>query len=70
MPIRNTGRSTVGPFVVNYGKTGTPSSVSAKLGPLTFRLWSRTYEAGVSSIDLPGPFSQRPTPTRKQRRSR
>ena len=59
MPLRNTRRSHIGPLVVNYSADSRPSSVSLKLGPTTFALWSRTKKAGLSSVDLPGSYSYR-----------
>lgn len=69
MGLRNTGRTTIGPFTVNYGKNAAPSSVSVGIGPARFTVWSRTRRAGLSSLDLPGPYSYRPTRTRKQPRA-
>lgn len=62
MGIRNTGRYTVGPFTINASRTGAPSSVSIGAGPVRFRVWSRkgNQRPGVSSVDLPGPWSYRP----------
>lgn len=69
MGFRNTGRSTIGPFTVNYGKNAMPSSVSVGVGPLRFRVWSKSgAPRGVSSIDLPGPYSYRPNQQRRTRR--
>jgi|GEM_PF-2887521 len=62
MGFRNTGRTTIGPISVNYAASGRPSSVSIGLGPARFRLWSqRGDSAGLSSLDLPGPWSYRPS---------
>lgn len=62
MGLRNTGRTTIGPITVNYAASGRPSSVSIGLGPARFRLWSQRGDgAGLSSVDLPGPWSYRPS---------
>lgn len=68
MGLRNTGRTNIGPLTVNYSATGRPSSVSLGMGPVRFRVWSRQQTPGVSSIDLPGPWSYRPNSTTKNRR--
>ncbi|RYI20430.1 DUF4236 domain-containing protein [Dermacoccus sp. 147Ba] len=67
MGLRNTGRTTLGPLTVNYGATGRPSSVSVGLGPVRFRVWSHKGTTGVSSVDLPGPWSYRPNSTKSRR---
>lgn len=67
MGIRFTRRFRVGPFVLNAGLRGL-SSVSLRLGPVSWRLWSRHHERGVSSVDLPGPLSYRPPARRRRRR--
>lgn len=67
MGLRSTFRPRVGPFAVNTDKTLQPTSVTFKLGPLTYRLWSRRSRQGVSSVDLPGPWSWRSTARRRQR---
>ncbi|MCK9898613.1 DUF4236 domain-containing protein [Frankia sp. Cpl3] len=43
------------------------SSVSMKAGPFTWRLWSRRQRAGMSSVDLPGHWSWRPSARRRSR---
>ena len=68
MPLVNTSRLRFGPFTVNASKTGAPSSVSVGVGPTRFTLWSRTRNAGLSSIDLPGPWSYRARRTAKNPR--
>jgi hypothetical protein len=67
MGLRSTFRPRVGPFAVNTDKALRPTSVTFKLGPLTYRLWSRRSRRGVSSVDLPGPWSWRPAARRRQR---
>lgn len=59
MGFRSTYRPSVGPFRFNTGTHGL-TSITVKLGPFSYRLWSRTKKPGVSSIDLPGPVSYRP----------
>lgn len=61
------GSKRVGPFRINFGKSGI-ASVSLKSGPLNFRLWSANGQRGVSSIDTPGMGSvRRNLKTQKQR---
>lgn len=61
------GSKHVGPFRINFGKAGI-SSVSLKMGALTFRLWSANGQRGLSAIDTPGMGSiRRNLKTRKQR---
>lgn len=61
------GSKRVGPFRINFGKSGI-TSVSMKSGMLNFRLWSANGQRGVSSIDTPGMGSiRRNLKTRKQR---
>lgn len=64
---RMTGRKRVGPFVINTGVNGVMgvSSVSLNIGPVMWSLWSKDYNSGFSSIDLPGMFSFRGKRTRK-----
>lgn len=69
MGIRYTGRRTIGPFVLNGGLGGL-SSVSVKVGPVSVRVWSRHHARGVSSVDLPGPWSYRPSVRARRRRLR
>ncbi len=64
MALRYTGRPKIGPFRINMGSHG-PSSISLKLGPVTWRVWSRRQRSGMSSVDLPGPFSWRPARRRR-----
>lgn len=53
------GRKRFGPLRFNYTQNGL-SSVTAKVGPATWRLWSRrTHDRGLTSVDLPGPASWR-----------
>jgi hypothetical protein len=70
MPVRVTGRPRLGPLRFNYSAKGL-TSVALKLGPITWRLWSRTGFRGLSSVDLPGPWSwrartARPTAAQRQ----
>lgn len=64
---RLTGRKRVGPFVINTGFGGVAgvSSVSLKVGPIMWSLWSKNKKAGFSSIDLPGMLSFRGNRKRK-----
>jgi hypothetical protein len=63
MSFRITARPKVGPFRFNAGTRGL-TSVTFTLGPVSWRLWSRTGRTGLSSVDLPGPLSWR-APTRR-----
>lgn len=65
MGLRSTFRPTFGPFQINTGRDMKPTSVTLKIGPLRYRVWSKRSQNGISSIDLPGPISYRPTETRK-----
>lgn len=67
--LRSTFRPTFGPFMVNTGRDMRPTSVTMKVGPTRVRLWSRnkSQRRGVSSIDLPGPISYRPSSTPRTR---
>lgn len=59
--LRSTYRPRIGPFTLNTStKTGV-SSVSVGLGPARFKVWNRNGNTGLSSVDLPGPVSYRPT---------
>jgi TRAP-type C4-dicarboxylate transport system permease small subunit len=58
MSFRITARPKAGPFRFNTGTRGL-TSVTLKLGPVSWRLWSRTGRTGLSSVDLPGPLSWR-----------
>lgn len=58
MPVRVTGRPRFGPLRFNYSIKGL-TSIAFKAGPITWRLWSRTGFRGLSSVDLPGPWSWR-----------
>lgn len=60
MAVRVTARPRYGPVRVNMGRRGV-SSVTVRLGPVSWRLWSRTARPGLSSVDLPGPLSWRPS---------
>lgn len=64
MALRYTARPKVGPFRINMGTQGV-SSVSLKIGPFTWRVWSRQQQAGLSSVDLPGSWSWR-SPRRRR----
>ena len=69
MRVRSTYRPKIGPFRINTGRRGV-SSISTKVGPFTLRLWSRTKQGGVSSVNLPGPLVAEPTGRRRSRRTR
>ncbi|WP_261554168.1 DUF4236 domain-containing protein [Frankia tisae] len=58
MGLRYTRRPRYGPFYVNVSERGV-SSVTLKLGRISWRVWSRNRRGGLSSVDLPGPFSYR-----------
>jgi Protein of unknown function (DUF4236) len=58
MSLRVTARPRIGPLRINTGRSGI-TSVTLKLGPVSWRLWSRTSRTGLSSVDLPGPLSWR-----------
>lgn len=58
MALRMTARPRIGPIRINTSTRGV-SSVTLKLGPISWRLWSRTGYRGLSSVDLPGPWSWR-----------
>jgi hypothetical protein len=66
MGLRYTRRPRYGPFRVNVSEHGV-SSVTLKLGRVSWRVWSRRdrRRRGLTSIDLPGPFSYRREGTRK-----
>lgn len=66
MGMRNTFRKKFGPLVINFNRFFQPSSVSLHLFGVTYRLWSQTTTRGVSSVDLPGPYSYRPGLARKK----
>lgn len=65
MSFRSTFRPTLGPFALNTGSDMRPSSLTVKVGPVRLRLWSRSARRGVSSVDLPGPVSYRPSAPRR-----
>lgn len=69
MALRYTNRSRFGPLRFNMGTNGL-SSVSLKAGPVTMRLWSRRQRSGVSSVDLPGHWSWRPSARRRRHATR
>ena len=56
--LRVTKRKRVGPFRLNFGRRGL-SSVSLRLGFISWSVWSKDYEPGVSSYDLPSGLSYR-----------
>ncbi|ABW16236.1 DUF4236 domain-containing protein [Frankia sp. Mgl5] len=58
MGLRYTRRPRYGPFHVNVSENGV-SSVTLKLGRVSWRVWSKNRRGGLSSVDLPGPFSYR-----------
>ena len=60
MGIRSTFRPTFGPLQMNTNKSLRPTSLTVRIGPLRYRLWGRKRPTGVSSLNLPGPFSYRP----------
>jgi hypothetical protein len=64
MGLRYARRPHYGPFYVNVSEHGV-SSVTLKLGRVSWRVWSRRRRAGLSSVDLPGPFSYRNDGTRR-----
>jgi len=59
--MRSTYRPRIGPFTLNTSTQTGLSSVSVGTGPLRFKVWDRKGNTGLSSIDLPGPISYRPT---------
>lgn len=60
MGLRFTSRPKFGPFVLNFGAKGL-TSVSLRLFGTSTRIWSATGKKnGLTSVDLPGPFSYRP----------
>lgn len=59
--VRSTYRPTVGPFTFNTSAQTGLSSVSVGAGPARFRVWDRSGNTGLSSVDLPGPISYRPS---------
>lgn len=59
--LRSTYRPRLGPFVFNTSTRTGLSSVSLDAGPLRYKVWDRRGNKGVSSVDLPGPISYRPT---------
>lgn len=56
--MRYTGSRRIGPVRLHFGTRGL-TSASVRVGPVTYRLWSRRGDTGVSSVDLPGPWSYR-----------
>ncbi|WP_084010490.1 DUF4236 domain-containing protein [Pseudofrankia sp. DC12] len=58
MGLRYTRRPRIGPFHLNVSEHGV-SSVTLKLGRVSWRVWSKQRTSGLSSVDLPGPFSYR-----------
>lgn len=59
--VRSTYRPRIGPLTLNTSARTGLSSVSIGTGPLRFKLWDRRGNTGLSSVDLPGPISWRPT---------
>lgn len=59
--MRSTYRPKVGPFTLNTSTRTGLSSVSVGTGPFRFKLWDRRGHTGLSSVDLPGPISYRPS---------
>lgn len=59
--MRSTYRPKVGPFQLNTSAQNGLSSVSVGTGPARFRVWDRQGHTGLSSVDLPGPISWRPS---------
>lgn len=77
MGLRNTYRSKIGPFTLNFNKKFGISSATVRLAGVTYRLWSSKKARGVASVDLPGMYSYRPKSknkaqkeTRQERRNR
>lgn len=71
MGLRNTYRSKIGPFTLNFNKKFGISSATIRLFGVTYRLWSSKKASGVASIDLPGMYSYRPkSKTKAPRESR
>jgi Protein of unknown function (DUF4236) len=58
MGLRYTRRPRYGPFHVNMSENGV-QSVTLKMGRVSWRVWSKRRRSGLSSVDLPGPFSYR-----------
>lgn len=70
--VRSTYRPKIGPLTFNTSAQTGLSSISVGAGPLRAKLWDRRGNTGLSSIDLPGPISYRPShrqkkPTKVQR---
>lgn len=62
--VRNTGRIHLGPATINMGSGGLPSSLTVGPKGVRVRVWDRAGHApGISSVNLPGPYSYRPAPT-------
>lgn len=59
--VRSTYRPRVGPLTLNTSARTGLSSVSVGTGPFRFKLWDRRGNTGLSSVDLPGPISWRPS---------
>lgn len=62
--VRSTYRPKVGPLSFNTSAQKGLSSVSVGVGPFRSKIWDRNGNTGLSSIDLPGPLSYRPTSNR------
>jgi Protein of unknown function (DUF4236) len=60
MPVRARSRARFGPLYLNITDRGI-TSVTLRLGPASWRLWSRAgRRRGLSSVNLPGPFTWTP----------
>lgn len=59
--VRSTYRPRIGPLTLNTSARTGLSSVSVGVGPVRAKLWDRRGHTGVSSVDLPGPISWRPS---------
>jgi hypothetical protein len=57
--LRNTYKHKFGPFTINFNKKFGPTSFTIRLAGVTYRIWSKRDQAGLASVDLPGPWSYR-----------
>ena len=60
MGLRNTYKKKFGPFTINFNKKFGPTSFTIHMFGVTYRIWSKRDQSGISSVDLPGPWSYRP----------
>lgn len=65
MGFRNTYRHKVGPFTLNFDKGFKLSSATVRIAGVTYRMWSKSQERGIASVDITGPYSYRPKAKRK-----